>query len=120
MHMNIFFRLLNIGEIKFAEIVSISIVVRHTALFRANASHQSELLRERVARKPRTRTGSFVFLRSTRAFGSRFDHIKRQMSFYGGHCHPGTACRESPSPVSYARTFLVANEDVPLPARAFH
>lgn len=70
----------------------------------------SEPLRERVAREPRTRTGSFCFSTSESrdAFGSRVYHIKRQMSFYGCHCHPGTACRESP--VSYARTFLVADE----------
>lgn len=66
-------------------------------------------------RESRTReTGSFCFSTagSRDAFGSRFDHIKRQMSFYGGHRHPWTACRErrgepQESGVSYARTFLV-------------
>lgn len=34
---------------------------RHTALLGAIAPRQSEPLRERVAREPRTRTGSFCF-----------------------------------------------------------
>lgn len=100
-------------KIKFTVCIGFNCCPRSdTALFRAIASlyilerTSAWENRERAA----TRSGSFCFSTagSRDAFGSRFDHIKRQMSFYGGHCHPGTACRESP--VSYARTFLVPDE----------
>ena len=53
--------------------------------------------RERERERERARLlaqAPFVFLRTARdVFGSRFVHIKRQMSFYGPPRHPGTACR---------------------------
>ena len=65
---------------------------------------EAALVRGREREKERERPAPllpaqapFVFLRTARdVFGSRFAHIKRQMSFYGRHRHPGTACRESP------------------------
>lgn len=69
-----------------------TMIVRHyfepLCVRRARHSWESRALRSRAP---------FVFLRPARdVFGSRFAHIKRQMSFYGRHRHPGTACRESP------------------------
>lgn len=57
------------------------------------------------------------FYQSTRdVFGSWFIHIKRQMSFYGRHCLPGTACQQRCrshskfSGVCYiSRTFLLSS-----------
>lgn len=97
-------------KIKFTVIVSVSIAVRDPT--RHYFERSRRIRAHFCVREPRTRPGSFCFSTagSRDAFGSRFDHIKRQMSFYGDHCHPGTACRESPSPVSYARTFLVPDE----------
>lgn len=61
---------------------------------------EAALVREREKERPAPHLSArapFVFLRTARdVFGSRFAHIKRQMSFYGPHRHPGTACRESP------------------------
>lgn len=108
--------ILSSQNITFHCIGSHRIVSRRIA--KRSREEQSEPVHERERERERAAlgTGSFCFSMtgSRDAFGSRFDHIKRQMSFYGGHCHPWIACRERrenhESPVvSYTRTFLVAD-----------
>lgn len=87
------FPCISMSKIEFTVIVSVSIAVRDSTrryFERSRRIRAHFCVREsRESRALGWAPFCFSTAGSRDAFGSRFDHIKRQMSFYGGHCHPG-------------------------------